>query len=107
MIQIPPNSRIFVGTKPIDLRNGIDGIAAICRDRLLVEPMDGAVFIFTNAPRTHIKILFYDGQGFWLCLKRLSKGRFSYWPRSSDESVNFSPDQIYQLIGSADWRHLD
>ncbi len=106
MIEIQPHTRIFVATQAIDMRKGIDGIAAICRERLFIEPMDGAVFLFINAYRTQIKILFYDGQGFWLCMKRLSKGRFEFWPKSADAAVNFGPDQVRRLVQSSDWRQI-
>ncbi len=78
MLQLTPRSIIFVATIPIDFRKGIDGLAAVCKQTLTIEPMDGAIFLFYNRIRTTIKILAHDGQGFWLCTKRLSKGKFKY-----------------------------
>jgi hypothetical protein len=72
--------RIFVATEPADFRRGIDGLAALCRQRLEQDPMNGCAFVFRNRRGTAIKILLYDGQGFWLCQKRLSQGRFRHWP---------------------------
>jgi transposase len=80
MIQVPPNATAVVMHDSIDFRKGIDGIAAIARTVLAKEPMDGALFVFRNRQRHMLRVLFYDGSGFWLCTKRLSKGRFSSWP---------------------------
>ena len=80
MIQITPQMRILVSTKPVDFRKGIDGLRSICTEEIKMDPFSGAVFVFRNRPATSVKILIYDGQGFWLCQKRLSKGRFAYWP---------------------------
>ena len=87
MLALSPQMRIFVAVEPADFRNGIDGLAALCRLRLAQNPLSGAVFVFRSRRGHSIKILAYDGQGFWLCLKRLSQGRFRHWP------VSPSPDQ--------------
>jgi transposase len=68
----------------VDFRKGIDGLARVCEGTLEKDPFGGSVFLFRNRRRTGIKILFYDGQGFWLCLKRLSKGRFRWWAEARD-----------------------
>lgn len=80
MIQITPHMRILVAVEPADFRKGIDGLSALCRRVFKSDPFSGYVFIFRNRLKTAIKILAYDGQGFWLCQKRLSKGRFQWWP---------------------------
>lgn len=83
MIQITPHMRIFQHVEPIDFRNGIDGLAKVCRTQMQQDPMNGGLFIFINRRRTAVKILVYDGQGFWLCQKRFSHGRIRAWPRTS------------------------
>lgn len=80
MIQITPQMRILVALEAIDLRKGIDGLARVCKDKIGSDPFSGHIFIFRNRAKTSIKILAYDGQGFWLCQKRLSRGRFCWWP---------------------------
>ena len=80
MIQVTPQMRILLAVEPVDFRKGIDGLAGVCRAILKSEPFSGHVFIFRNKRATAIKVLMYDGQGFWLCQKRLSKGRFNVWP---------------------------
>jgi transposase len=80
MIQLTPQSSILVATQPVDFRKGIDGLAAVCRQVFDSDPFSGTVFVFRNRRRTAIKILMYDGQGFWLCQKRLSSGTLTWWP---------------------------
>ena len=82
MIQITPQMRILVATEPADFRKGIDGLAQTCREALECDPFSGTLFVFRNRRATAIKLLAYDGQGFWLCQKRLSKGRLRHWPES-------------------------
>ena len=67
MIQVPPNANVVVMHEPVSFRNGIDGTAAIARTVLEKEPMDGAFFVFRNRRRHMLRVLFYDGSGFWLC----------------------------------------
>ena len=76
MLQLTPGSVIFVATIHVDFRKGIDGLASTCKLKLSTDPFNGTMFLFYNKSRTTIKILAFDGQGFWLCTKRLSKGKF-------------------------------
>jgi len=85
MIQITPQMRVLVAVAPADFRRGIDGLAQACREGLEADPFTGTVFVFCNRRRTAIKLLVYDGQGFWLCHKRLSRGRFRWWPSPLDQ----------------------
>jgi transposase len=72
--------RILVAVEPVDFRRGIDGLSRVCREVLAADAMSRVVFVFRNRRATALRILTYDGQGFWLCHKRLSHGRFRYWP---------------------------
>jgi transposase len=88
MIQLTPQMRLLVAVTPVDFRRGIDGLARVCRDVLSADPFSGTVFVFRNRRGTALKLLTYDGQGFWLCQKRLSQGRFRHWPeRKTDGEV--------------------
>ncbi len=87
MIQITPQMRVLVAIEPTDFRRGIDGLAKQCRVVLASDPFSGAVFVFRNRSRTSIKLLVYDGQGFWLAQKRLSSGRFRFWPKAAGEEA--------------------
>lgn len=72
MIQVTPQMRIRVAVEPVDFRKGIDGLACLCRATLDSDPFSGCVFVFCNKSRKAVKILVYDGQGFWLCQNHLS-----------------------------------
>ena len=80
MIQLTPHMRIILAVDPADFRKGIDGLAQLCRSVLESDPFSGYLFVFMNKRKTAIKMLVYDGQGFWLFQKRLSRGRFKWWP---------------------------
>jgi len=84
MLQITPHMRIVLAVEPVDFRKGIDGLAGICRRVLQADPFAGTLFVFRNRTGTSLKLLGYDGQGFWLCQKRLSQGRFRWWPDKGD-----------------------
>lgn len=103
MIQITPQMRILVAVQTVDFRKGIDGLAAICRQVLASDPLSGTLFIFCSRRRHAIKCLVYDGQGFWLCQKRLSSGRFKDWPQSgSGASLRLDPHQLHLLLWNGD-----
>jgi transposase len=87
MIQITPQMRVLVAVEPADFRCGIDGLARVCRQALGSDPFSGTVFVFRNRRGTGLKVLVYDGQGFWLCYKRLSGGRYRWWPAGAGETA--------------------
>jgi transposase len=88
LIQITPQMRVLVAITPADFRRGIDGMVRACREALGADPFSGAAYVFRNRRGTAIKILVYDGQGFWLCHKRLSKGKFVSWPKPGEGAVS-------------------
>jgi transposase len=98
MLSLTPQMRILVAVDAIDFRNGIDGLAGICRNRFQKDPLSGCMFVFRNRRGTSVKILVYDGQGFWLCQKRLSKGRFRWWPESVSEVLKKMESRELQLV---------
>lgn len=115
MIQITPQMKILVALEPADFRKGIDGLASVCKNSLQRDPFEGTVFVFRNRRSTAIKLLVYDGQGFWLCQKRMSEGRFRWWPTSTDNrltrslaahqlQVLFSAGNPSKTSAAPDWR---
>jgi len=98
VIQLTPQMRIFLAVDPVDFRRGIDGLGAVCREVLQMDPLSGFLFVFANRRRTSVKILVYDGQGFWICQKRLSKGRFQWWPSSGEEPIAELEARKLQLV---------
>ncbi len=117
MIQVTPQMRVLVAVQPADFRRGIDGLARTCRAALGADPFSGAVFVFRNKRKTAVKVLVYDGQGFWLCHKRLSAGRFTNWPSHPSEAVSrLQAHELHVLLSGGDpsaavgapvWRRVD
>ena len=101
MIQITPQMRILVAIEPCDFRKGIDGLARVCKEVLKQDPFSGWVFVFRNRPATALKALIYDGQGFWLCHKRLSSGKFCWWPTAPDAAAKrLAAHQLHVLFSA-------
>jgi transposase len=103
VIQITPHMRILVAIEPADFRRGIDGLARLCREELQEEPFSGCLFLFRNRRGTAIKGLVYDGLGFWLCYKRLSAGRFRFWPADREGgTTTLKAHQVQLLLSGGD-----
>jgi transposase len=103
MIQITPQMRLLLALEPADFRCGIDGLMGLCKTRLSSDPFSGAMFVFRNRRATALKCLVYDGQGFWLCQKRLSSGRFFWWPKDATEgSKELAAHELQLLIWNGD-----
>lgn len=102
MLQITPQMRILVATEPVDGRKGIDSLAQLCREKLNDDPFSGCLFIFRNRSGTAVMLLVYDGQGFWLAQKRLSQGRFKWWPADGVASRALQAHQAQQLLAAGD-----
>jgi transposase len=108
--------RVLVAVEPADFRRGIDGLARACREALGADPFSGTVFVFRNRRATAIKLLVYDGQGFWLCQKRLSIGRFRWWPSHDAPGNALEAHELAVLLRGGDpratkaapiWRRVD
>jgi len=103
LIQVTPHMRVLVATEPADFRKGIDGLARMAREYLGADPFSGWVFVFRNKRRTAVKLLAYDGQGFWLCQKRLSEGKFKHWPDGTGTpSAALAAHELAVLLSGGD-----
>jgi transposase len=100
VLQITPQMRILVALEAVDGRKGIDSLVQLCREKLASDPFSGCVFIFRSRSATSIRVLAYDGQGFWLAQKRLSKGRFVWWPTGTGSACTLEAYQVQLLIAA-------
>ena len=116
MIQITPHMRILIAVAPADFRKGIDGLASLCRSQMKADPMSGAMFVFRNRRKTAIRVLVYDGQGYWLCYKRLSTGKFRWWPKGDAAVCTLRAHELNVLLNAGNpeqikaapvWRAID
>jgi transposase len=78
MLSFTGSLRVFIALEPVDMRAGINTLQALVSERLKGEVRGGALFVFTNKRRRLIKILYWDGTGMWLMLKRHAP-QCAYW----------------------------
>ena len=115
MLQITPHMRILVAIESVDGRKGMDGLVRLCREQLHADPFSGCLFLFRSRRATSIRALLYDGQGFWLARKRLSTGRFLWWPSGSGTARTLEAYQAQLLLAAGNpatpaaplWRRMD
>jgi transposase len=88
----------LLAIEPVDFRTGIDSLAAVCRQVLAENPRSGGLYVFRNRAGTALKLLLYDGQGYWLCPKRLSQGRFTYWPTAASPHAHLAARELAILL---------
>ena len=103
MISLAPGTKVFLACRPIDLRDGFDGLAAKVQQMIGADPFSGHVFIFRGKRGDYLKGLYWDGSGLCLFAKRLERGRF-VWPPIVDGSDDADPAQLALLIEAMDWR---
>ncbi|MBV8438343.1 MAG: IS66 family insertion sequence element accessory protein TnpB [Silvibacterium sp.] len=96
-------TRIYLAAGATDMRKGFEGLYGLVRDRLLCDPLSGHVFVFANAQRNRLKLVFWDGSGLWVCAKRLEKGRFR-WPEADggQSKLLLSHEELALLLGGID-----
>jgi transposase len=97
---VPP--RIYIATRPVDFRKGMDGLAAAVQEVLKLDPFCGAAFIFRSKRADRLKILIWDGSGLILIYKRLDDAKFR-WPRIENGVMRLSPAQLSALFEGLDW----
>lgn len=97
--------QIWLVVTPVDLRRGIDGLSSIVQQTLGHSPCAGSAFIFRNRIGHRIKVLLWDGNGVWLCQRRLHQGRF-VWPKTGESCFSISSAQWQWLITGVDWQRL-
>ena len=103
MFGVGAATRIYLAPGATDMRKGFNGLYGLVRDQLLCDPLSGHLFLFSNAQRNRLKILFWDGSGLWVCAKRIEKGRV-YWPEadSAQNKIVLSHEELALLLGGID-----
>jgi len=96
--------RIFVRPGRTDMRKQIDGLAALVRDAMGLNPLDGSVYLFAGMGGHRLKVLYWDRNGFCLWQKRLESDRFP-WPREQGEARRITADQLTMLLDGIDFWH--
>ena len=102
MIQITAQMRVLVAIEAVDGRKGIDSLARFCQEKLAEDPFSGCVFVFRSRSGMAIRLLTYDGQGYWLAQKRLSRGRFVWWPEATGQAKGLEAYEAQLLMAAGD-----
>jgi len=106
MLKLTPHQRLLLSVEPVDFRKGIDSLIAVCKQKLTLDPFSGAIFAFTNRKQVAVKLLLYDGNGFWLCMKRFSEGKLAWWPASQHAVLEVQAEALSILLSQGDPRFM-
>ena len=99
-------SQIWLAVAPVDMRRCIDGLSALVQQTLGQSPCAGSAFVFRNRAGNRLKVLLWDGNGVWLCQRRLHRGGFA-WPKTGEVRFSISLAQWQWLITGVDWQRLE
>jgi transposase len=106
MLNFNGTAKVYVALAPCDMRKSFNGLSEIARNIIKVDPASGAAFLFTNKRRNLIKILYFDGTGYWCVAKRLERGTFS-WPSDIEgnrQKLILKPTALTMLADGIDLR---
>jgi transposase len=106
MLSFTGGLKVFVALEPVDLRKSFSGLEGLVSERLGEDLRQGALFVFTNRRHTRLKILYWDGTGLWLLMKRLEQGTFS-WPKIAEKEavkLRLAPEALTMLTDGIDLR---
>ena len=106
MLSFTGSLKIFVALEPVDLRKSFNGLEALVSERLGEDLRAGALFVFTNRSHSRLKILYWDGTGLWVMIKRLEEGTFA-WPRSVEagaSKLRLTPEALAMLTDGIELR---
>jgi len=102
MFQLPANVRVFLALGATDLRKGFDGLQGLVLESVGQDPLSGDLFLFLNRSRDRLKILQWDGDGFWLHMKRLERGNFQTLPAGEAKAAELTRAQLALLLEGVD-----
>ncbi len=97
--------KVMIATKPVDLRKGSEGLAALVREEMKADPFCGTIYVFRAKRADRVKLIFWDGTGVCLFAKRLEDGEFR-WPKMQDGVMRLSAAQLSALLEGLDWRRV-
>lgn len=97
--------QVYLLVDPVDMRWGMQRLSLLVQQTLGRSPCDGTAYGFTNRSRSRLKLLLWDGNGVWLCQRRLHQGHF-HWPAAGDLSYHMPAEQWHWLVAGVAWRRL-
>lgn len=108
LLSVPSNIRIFVARGAVDMRKSFDGLSLIVQHEFRQEAFSGDLFVFFNRQRDRVKLLLWDGNGFWVLAKRLERGVFARWPQDGGDSASVAIDRarLAMLLDGVDMKSV-
>jgi transposase len=106
MLSFTGGLKVFVAVEPCDLRKSFNGLQALVSERLNEDLKQGGLFVFTNRRHTRLKVLYWDGTGVWVLIKRLERGTFA-WPKTGQVDgvkLRLAPEAFAMLTDGIDLR---
>lgn len=104
MIAFPSSVKVWLSLGPTDMRRGMQSLALLVQEAMKRDPHEGDLFVFRGKRGDLIKIIWHDGIGMSLYMKRLEKARF-IWPSVVDGNVALSAAQLGYMLEGIDWRN--
>jgi transposase len=102
MLTVPPSVRVYLAAGVTDLRRSVDGLSALVREKLRLDPLSGHLFLFRNRRGDRLKILVWDRSGYWVMYKRLEQGTFSWPDAAADEPLEMKSSELALLLSGID-----
>jgi transposase len=102
VLTLPPSVRIYLAAGATDLRRSMDGLSALVRDHLGLEPLSGHLFVFRNRRGDRLKILLWERSGFWVLYKRLERGTFSWPSEEAGSSFEMRASDLMLLLSGVE-----
>lgn len=98
MLYLTKETKILLALKPVDFRKQFDGLIAVCENELQQSSRSGVFFVFINKSKTMLRVLNYEGGGYWLATKRLSRGKYIGWPRDGELVQQMQAEKLTKLL---------
>jgi transposase len=103
MFWTPTALKFYFYRQPTDMRKSFDGLCGLITTLPAHDPLNGSVYIFINKRKNRIKLLLWDGDGFWIFYKRLEKGTFQVsFDTTEKEALVWSYDQLLLVLSGID-----
>lgn len=102
MFRFDPTLKAYLHRDPVDFRMGINGLAILVEQAMALNPMAQALYVFSNRRRDRVRILAWDGNGFWLMMKRLEATDRFDWPDSQTDVVMLTVELLHWLLDGVD-----
>jgi transposase len=96
--------KVCLATRPCDLRKSFDTLSTVVREQLREDPLSRKLFVFLNRNADRVKMLYWDGSGLWILMKRLERGRFCRPQALSggEEKLTLKPEALEMLLSGID-----